>query len=166
MSVLCLYFPRMAVEIACRRHPNLKGRGIVFLEGAGDDAVVAGRSPEAACRGIFLGMRSGEARRRVPGIAFLPANGTRVREELGRMATNLSEELGLPVSIAPNSLIVPLPASAALDRGGEQYVERLAQAVAADSGMAVVCGVGSTVDEAAALARSAARRPAGLKAIG
>lgn len=166
MTILCLYFPKLATELACRRHPQLRGRGIVFLDGSGDDALVAGRSSEAASRGVILGMTSGEARRRAPDIAFLPANSTKIREQLARMATELSTQLGLMVTIGQDSLMVPVAAGAPLERGNEHYIARLSQAVASEFGFAVVAGTGATADEAVAMARSAARRPQPLLAIG
>lgn len=166
MTILCLYFPKLATELACRRHPQLRGRGIAFLDGSGDDALVAGRSSEAASRGIILGMTSGEARRRAPDIAFLPANGAKIREQLARMATELSNQLGIPVTIGQDSLIIPIATGAPLERGNEQYIERLSQAVAAEFGFVVVPGTGANVEEATSMARSAARRPQRLLAIG
>ncbi len=166
MTVLCLYFPKLATELACRRHPQLRGRGIVFLDGSGDDALVAGRSSEAASRGIIIGMKSGEARRRAPDIAFLPANGSKIRDELARMATELSNQLGLMVTIGQDSLIVPVATGSPLERGNEQYIARLSQAVAAEFGFVVVSGTGPHIEEATSMARSAARRPQRLLAIG
>ena len=63
MQVTCLYFPRLALELAWHKRPALRSRPVVLIDGAGDTALVTARSPEAADCGVLAGMQAGQARR-------------------------------------------------------------------------------------------------------
>ncbi len=86
MDMLCLYFPRLGVDLARRRRPQLAGRPVVLLSGAGDDAKVTAHSSEAGALGVLRGMTAGEARRAAPGAVFLADNPADRLAELDRVA--------------------------------------------------------------------------------
>lgn len=157
--MICLYFPRLNVELACRRRPALRGRPLALVQGAGDEAIIVGRSAEAACRGVIVGTRAGDARRRVPGLAFAAANRELARAELGRIAGELSDAIGTPVSIGDDCLTIPV-GSGLLDRGTGAYLAELAALTADHSDLSCVAGSGNSVEEARAAAMGAARRTA------
>lgn len=161
--MICLYFPRLNVELACRRRPALRGRPLALVQGAGDDAVIVGRSPEAACRGVIVGTRAGEARRRVPDLAFAAANRDLARAELGRIAGELSDAIGSPVSIGDDCLTIPV-GGGPLDRGTGAYLAELAALTADHSDLSCVAGSGASAEDARAAAMGAARRIAAPRA--
>lgn len=89
MRVLCLFFPRLGIELALRSRPGFRSAAVALLQGAGDDAVVSAASCELAARGVMAGMTAGEARRRVPETRFLPDNANACLESLERAAAIL-----------------------------------------------------------------------------
>ncbi|GAB4322519.1 MAG: hypothetical protein Kow0010_03340 [Dehalococcoidia bacterium] len=83
MRILCLFFPRLGVQLVHRANPGLGGRPVALLDGRGDDAVVvAASSPD-----VVPGLAASAARRRSPGIRFVPDNAAACYDELERLAS-------------------------------------------------------------------------------
>lgn len=72
MRALCVYFPRLPVQLALLRRPQLAGRDLVLVDGAGDDALVTAFSAGPAREGVVAGMTAADARRHCPVAAFVP----------------------------------------------------------------------------------------------
>lgn len=154
--MICLYFPRLNTELAWRRRPALRGRPLAFVQGAGEDAMIVGRSPEAACRGVIIGTRASDARSRVPDLQFAADNRQLAREELGRLAGEISSVTGTPVSIGEDFLV--LGDAGVLDLGAAAYIEELAQVANGASGLSCVAGSGESANDAMLAAKGRARR--------
>lgn len=159
MAVICLAFPRLAVELVRRRFPRLAGQPVAVLDGHGEDARIIQRSPEAACAGVLVGMTAGQARARAPWAAFVPMPAAACTEETDRLGYDLAARTGLRfigrdtghVWLAPATPMAPTP-------GIESYARQLAEATARETGYLVAAGVGETAAEAAEAAVLAARR--------
>jgi len=124
-----LYFPRLGVDLARRKRPNLAGRPIVLIDGHGEDARVTARSAEAGVLGVLPAMSAGEARRAAPSAAFLPDNAADREAELERVATIVGA-LGAPMfGLADHldRLFIPCASAAAESEG--ILAERLAGVV-------------------------------------
>ncbi len=160
--MICLYFPRLNIELACRRRPALRGRPIAFVQGAGDDAMIVGRSPEAACRGVIVGTRAGDARGRVPELQFAADNSALAKQELGRLAGAISDAIGAPVSIGSDCLV--MHDGGALDQGAAAYIEELVRFATGAAGLSCVAATGDSTDDAIAAAMGRARRSAAPRA--
>lgn len=161
MRLLCLYFPRLGVEIALRQSPHLDGRSVALLSQPGPDGHLTAVSAHAADRGLLPGMNAGEARRKDPTCVFLPDNTGAALDELERIAsiirlraTPLVEVGGaahLFVDLASTTRLYPDEAAAA------RCLQQLAQAW---SGLPVRAGAGSTRRLALAAAVAARLQPA------
>jgi hypothetical protein len=160
MSVMCLYFPRLAVELARANRPELRSRPLVFVDGVGGEARVAQRSAEAASRGVLVGMRAADARPRVPQAAFLAHRCEEHIRRLIALAGDLSRQTGLPVSVATDALIVPLQPSA-LPSGERAFLQSLVVSIEQTTGLSVAAGIGESADDALVCARLEARRGTG-----
>jgi hypothetical protein len=97
MHVTCLYFPRLALELAWRKRPALRSRPVVLLDGAGVTALVTARSPEAADSGVLAGMQAGQARWLCPAAAFVPGDMRAARELMAQVAAGLLDR-GLAIA--------------------------------------------------------------------
>jgi hypothetical protein len=160
VSVICLFFPRLALDLVRRRSETLRLLPLIVVEGHGEDARVLHRSPDAACLGVLVGMRAGQARRLAPRAAFVPFPRMAAGEELERMAALLRDETALHVSaVREDHLLFEAADGAVLSRGLDSYVERLAEALSLRTGHLVTGGVASSPEAAVANARLAARRP-------
>jgi hypothetical protein len=145
---VCVLFPRLGVQLAVRGRPELAGRPVILIAGAGDEALVAECSPEAAARGLLAGMSAGQARGRCPGAAFLPDNAGACLDELGRIASILRTRATSLVAVEGRSHMV----AAVADEDEARAVVALARAW---SGWDVKGGLGATRAGALEAARSA-----------
>ena len=152
-SMICLYFPRLGVDLARRKRPHLAGRPIVLIDGHGEDARVTARSAEAALLGVLPAMTAGEARRAAPSAAFLPDNAADREAELERVAT-MAGALGAPMfglADQRDRLFIPCASAAAESEG--ILAERLAGAVLSTARI----GVGRSAPDAFESARVSRR---------
>lgn len=83
MRILCLFFPRLGVQLVQRGDPARVACPLALLSGEGEDAVVVAASTPA----VTPGMMASQARRRCPGIRFLPDNAGARYDELARLAS-------------------------------------------------------------------------------
>ena len=156
MRTVCLWFPRLAVQLATRQRPVIARRTIILIAGHGDDALVAETSCDAAVLGVLRGMSAGQARGRCPGAIFLPDNGGHCLEELERMATIIQKRATDPVAIGGRDhLLVQADPSV----GEAALAARLAALASAWSGLTVQAGVADTAAEALDAARASRGRP-------
>lgn len=167
MRLLCLYFPRLSVSLARREGPLLAGRPVVLASGAGDHALVAGASVEAAMMGIAIGMSAEAARNRCPAAAVLPDNGTASLEALDQVAAILRARATPNVAIVSREHII-LDLSGLESRFLDEATAaaRLASLVREWSGLEVRAGVADTADEARKAAHCARRLPRVAKSTG
>lgn len=86
MRIVCLWFPRLSLQLTLRNRPTLAGRPIVIVQGHGDAALVVDRCVVSANDGVLPGMPGVHARLRCPDAAFVPDNATDCLEELERLA--------------------------------------------------------------------------------
>ncbi len=89
MRLLCLFFPRLPLQVGLRDRPHMRDRPVVWLSGHGDEALVAVASPSASSRYVIPGMSAGQAHQRCPRAIFLPDNPGECLEVLERVATIL-----------------------------------------------------------------------------
>lgn len=158
MRVLCLLFPRLGVQLALRVRPALRDRGLVLLQGHGDDALVAGVTCDGAARGLLRGMTAAEARRRCPGAAFIADNAADCLDELERVAAILRTR-ATPL-VAPGGrdhLFLDISKLANGERDEARLAQRLAGVAGAWSGCDVRAGVASSRREALEAAMTARR---------
>lgn len=153
MDMLCLYFPRLGVDLARRKRPHLAGLPMVLIDGHGEDARVTSRSAEAGLLGVLPCMTAGEARRAAPAAVFLPDNPGDREAELERVAT-MAGALGAPMfglDEAFDRLFIPCPSAAS--QSERILAERLAGAVYS----AARVGSGRTAPAAFEAARTSRR---------
>lgn len=158
MRVLCLLFPRLGAQLALRARPALRDRGLVLLQGHGDDALVAGVTCEAAARGLLPGMTAAEARRRCPGAAFIADNAADCLDELERVAAILrTRATSLVAPGGRDHLFLDISKLANGERDEARLGQRLAGVAGAWSGCDVRAGVASSRREALEAAMTARR---------
>lgn len=158
MRVLCLLFPRLGAQLALRARPALRDRGLVLLQGHGDDALVAGVTCEGAARGLLPGMTAAEARRRCPGAAFIADNAADCLDELERVAAILRTRATPLVALGGRDhLFLDISKLANGERDEARLAQRLAGVAGAWSGCDVRAGVASSRREAIEAATTARR---------
>ena len=155
MRVLCLLFPRLAVQLALRHRPELKGRTLVFLQGHGEDALVAATTCDASARGLLVGMTAGEARHRVDRARFLPDNAGQCLDELERLADIIRRRATPLVEIAGREhLFVDISNLAPGSRSEAAVATTLARIASSFTECTVRAAVASTRAEALEAARA------------
>jgi len=160
MRTLVLWFPRLASQLALRARPELGDRPLVFLDGAGAEALVAALSPAASACGILTGMTAGQARSRCPGAVFLPDNAAACLDELDRVSAILRQRATTLVAVEGRShLSLDISALCVSPEAESPLAARLAGLAAAWSGFEVRAGVASTRTEAIDAARASRRLP-------
>ena len=160
MRLLCLYFPRLASAIARKADDALAQRPVVLINGAGDAAVVASTSVEAATSGIRAGMPAQAARQRCPNAAFLTADPNGCLQVLEEAATILRLRATPNVAVVSGShILVDLGGLESRFTDEAMAATRLASTVKAWTGVDVRAGVGSTPADARTAAESARRFP-------
>ncbi len=146
MRVLCLSFPRMSIHLARRQRPELSERPLIMVAGAGDAALVAGTSTEAAARGVVVGMTPAQARVRCPQAAFLPDNASVCLDELESMAAILRRRATSTVAIVSREELLLDISTLSREHDGDEL--RAAGRIAAFgrmwSGLPVRAGVASS----------------------
>lgn len=153
MRLLCLYFPRLEIEIALRHSPHLSGRSIALLSRPGEDGLVTAVSARAAGHGLMAGMVAAEARRRDPGCVFLPDNAGAAFDELERIASIIRRRSTPLVEVGGTShLFVDLESMGDAYASEAMAARRLQQLAGAWAGMSVRVGAGSTRGAARAAA--------------
>lgn len=156
--ILSLWFPRLAADLALRRHPGLAAHPLAIIVPTGNRHVVASLSPEAADAGLRTGMALADARAICPDLATLPADPhrtARARAGLRRWAGRFSPWVG---EDGDDGLVADISGSAHLFGGEAALAGRIASDCAG-FGLAVRTGIADTVGAAWAVARFAA--PAG-----
>lgn len=156
MRVLCLYVPRPGIQLVQRANPELAGRPVALLEGEGDDArVVAASSPE-----IPPGLTAGQARRRFPGLRFLPDNAAACYEELDRLASIIHANATPLVAIGGRDhLFVDIRGLGGRFGDEPGIAKGLAGMARTWSALDVRVGIAGSRAEALAAARTARRGP-------
>lgn len=155
MRVLCLLFPRLAVQLALRHRPELKGRTLVFLQGHGEDALVAAATCDASARGLLVGMTAAEARHRVPRARFLPDNAGDCLDELERLADIIRRRATPLVEIAGREhLFIDITGLVSSGQAEAAVAAALARIATSFTGCTARTGVASTRAEALEAARA------------
>lgn len=155
MRVLCLFFPRLGLQLALRQRPALEGRTLVLLQGHGEDALVTAATADASGRGLLAGMTAAEARRRVPDARFLPDNAGDCLDELERVADIIRRRATPLVEIGGREHIF-VDVTAVADDGDEGALAgTLGRLASSWSGLTVRAGVASGRAEALDAARVA-----------
>jgi hypothetical protein len=157
MRVLCLFFPRFAIQVALRQRPHLDGRPLAVLDGCGEDAVVVAASCEATSRGITTGMTAARARTSCPAALFLPDNAGACLDELERIGSILRlRATPLVAAGGRDHLFVDLQ-SVRNDGNEGETASRLAGIARSWSPYSLRAGVGATREEALEAARATRR---------
>lgn len=160
MRLLALAFPRLAVQIARLRAPELAGRPLVVISGEGEDALVAAASPEASAAGIERGMLVAAARSRCPSLLTASANAGDCLEILEQAASILRSRATPNVAIAgSHHLLVDLAGLDSRFADEEAAAVSLAVLVRSWTRLDVRAGVAGTREAALAAARTARRLP-------
>jgi hypothetical protein len=157
MRLLCLFFPRLGIQLALRDRPQLRGRELLLLDGPGDEALVTTVSPEATAAGVIPGMSAGQARARCPRAVFLPDNAGECLDELERASSIVRLHATPLVAIAGRDHLFADLGGTAPDETA--LARSLARLVAAWTNSEVRAGVASTRHEARESARAARRGP-------
>ncbi|MEX0782501.1 MAG: hypothetical protein WD557_07615 [Dehalococcoidia bacterium] len=162
MRVLCLFFPRLSIQLALQQRPDLAGRALAMIAGSGDEALVSAASTEASARGAIAGLTPGRARSRCPGAAFLPDNAGACLDELERIASIIrTRATGIVAIVSREELLVDLDSLPA-HVGSDDFeaATRLSALVRMWTGLNVRAGVANSRAEARAAARGARLAPA------
>lgn len=158
MRLLCLFFPRLAIQLARRRDPGLAFRPLVTLFGDGDAALVSDASTEASNAGVAIGMLASVARGRCPAASFLPDNAGECLDVLERAAAILRLRATPTVAIAGRDhLFIDLAGTESRFASEAEAAARLASIVRGWTGCEVRAGVASSRPAALAAARQARR---------
>jgi len=167
MSIACIYFPRLGLQLALQHRAVPLGRPLALLAGHGDAGIVAVTSPEAAARGVLVGMPSLQARRICRDIAFLPDNAGACLDALDRVALILRKRTTGDVALGGrNHLLVTISDDGDVETHGAHLVE-IARAW---TGFDARLGTGETATQAVAAARDRRRMrdvvsPEGVAAV-
>ena len=158
MRLLCLYFPRLGVQLAREKDPLLAGAPLALVTGEGDAALIAVPSVEATAAGIEPGMAAARARASLPGLAFLPDNAGACLSTLERIASILRARTTPDVAIMSRDAIV-LSLAALDDRFADEShaAESIARLARSWSGLDIRAGIAATPDAALRAARGARR---------
>lgn len=160
MRILCLYLPRLAADLAVRHKPNLEGRPLVIVTGAGDEGLVAAVSSHAAAAGVVSGMPAGEARQRCAHALFLSDNATACLDELDRVAAIISTRTTPLVEAGGRDhLLVDLAGTAHLFADESAAASRIAGQVRTWADTDLRAGVASSRQAALRAARLAHHLP-------
>ena len=162
MRVLCLFFPRLSIQLALQQRPELAGKPLATIAGTGDTALVSATSTEAAARGAVAGLTPGQARSRCPNAVFLPDNAGACLDELERIASIVrTRATGIVAIASREELLVDLDSLPShLGSNDYEVATRLAALVRMWTALGVRAGVGSSRAEARGAARGARRAPA------
>lgn len=160
MRVLCLYFPRLALQIACESRPELADRPAATLQGAGDTALATSVSGQASVAEVAPGMTAAEARRRCPGAVFLPDMTEECFARLDRLASIIRVRATPLVAIGgPDHVFVDLRGTERLFGNEQTAAARLASIAQTWLRAAPRAGVAESREGALAAARAARFRP-------
>jgi nucleotidyltransferase/DNA polymerase involved in DNA repair len=157
MRLLCLFLPRLPLQVVLRERPLLRGKPVILLSGHGDEAPVSASSPEASAEGVLPGMSAGQARQRCPRAIFLPDTAGECLDVLERLASILRVRATPLVALGGRDhLFMDLEGIA----GDESSAAaNLAALVRAWSGFEVRAGIAPTRAEALEAARPARGLP-------
>ena len=163
MRILCLFFPRLGVQLVHRANPGLSGRQVALLDGEGDDAVViAASSPD-----VPPGLAARQARRRSPRIRFVPDNAGACYDELDRLASIIHANATPLVAIGGRDHLFVDIRGLKSRFGDEPGIARgLAGMARTWSGLEVRAAVAGSRAEALAAARAARRGPLCMRSAG
>jgi len=157
MRLLCLFFPRLSLQVSLRDRPHLQDRPVVLLSGSGDEALVAAASPAASSRYVIAGMSAGQAHQRCPSAMFLPDNAGDCLEALERVGSMLRLRATPLVALGGRDhLFIDLEG---LSGGETAIAANLAALVRAWTGFEVRAGVAATRAGALEAARPARGLP-------
>ena len=160
MRLLCLHFPRLAIQLLRRDRPDLAGTPVVLVAGDGDNALVAALSAELSASAIAPGMLASAARARCPRASFLPDNAGDCLAALEEAASILRIRATPAVVVASREdLFVDLAGLGDRFPDEESAAVGIATLVRSWTGLDVRAGVGPTREAALAAARSALRQP-------
>lgn len=158
MRILCLTFPRLAVQLARKRRPDLAGRPVVLLAGEGDAALVSAASVEAAAAGVEIGMTAAMARERCPAATVLPDNASGCLEQLDAITSMIHARATPFVAIASREqILVDLQGLEATCRDEASAASAILGLVRTWTALDVRAGVASSRTGAAEAARTARR---------
>lgn len=151
MSVACLLFPRLGLQLALQQRAVPVGRPLALLSGHGDAALVTVASREAAAEGVIAGMPAAQARSICRDIAFVPDNAGACLDALDRIASIVRKRTTAEVAVGGRDyLLVAIDGAEAAVTAG-----RLLELAVAWSGLEGRVGLGTSMERAVA----AARRP-------
>ena len=160
MRVLCLYLPGLGMQLVARRRPELAGRPVVMLDGAGASATVVEARGALPGKATLTGIPAAQARARCPRAVFLPDNLGDCLDELERVAAVVSRQATPLVEVGGRShVFVDLAGLDGRFASEVQAAERIAGLVSEWSGLAVRAGVAGARAEALEAARGARSGP-------
>ena len=144
MRTLCLYIPKISVQLALRRKPQLEHQPLVVLAGSGDRATVVEAAGGEPGRAALTGIPAAQARRRCPRAVFLPDNLGACLDELERLAGILRKQ-GTPLVEVGGRNHLFLDMRGLAERFGSEVAaaERLAAIATTWSGFEVRAAVAS-----------------------
>jgi hypothetical protein len=162
MRVLCLFFPRLSIQLALQQRPELAGKAIATIAGVGDGALVSAASTEATARGVVAGLTPAQARSRCPNAVFLPDNAGACLDELERIASIIrTRATGIVAIASRDELLVDVDSLPKhLGSDDAEAAARLTGLVRMWTGLSVRAGVASSRAEAIEAARGARLAPA------
>ncbi len=160
MRTLCLYIPKLSVQLALRRKPELEHQPLVVLAGSGDRATVVEAAGGEPGRAALTGIPAAQARRRCPRAVFLPDNLGACLDELERLAGILRKQ-GTPLVEVGGRNHLFLDMRGLAERFGSEAAaaERLTAIATTWSGFEVRAAVASGRGAALQAARATRRRP-------
>ena len=160
MRLLCLLFPRLPIQLARRRSPELAGRPFVVLSGEGDAALVAAVSPEAGAAGIEPGMLAAAARSRCQRLATVASNAGDCLDALETAASILRTRATPHVALhGGDCLVLDLRGLESRFASEADAATSLAMLVRSWTGLDVRAGIAAGAADARAAARAALRSP-------
>ena len=161
MRLLCLFFPRLGIQLVRANGTEVARSPIALVAGDGEGALVTVPSTCATAAGIEPGMTTGQARARAASLVFLPDNANSCIETLERVASILRTRATTDVALLSRDAICISLAGLERQFASEQHAATaLSRLVRAWSGLDVRAGVAGTPEAALTAARSARRYPA------
>ncbi|MGH2633533.1 MAG: hypothetical protein ACRDG3_08995 [Tepidiformaceae bacterium] len=159
MRIVCLLFPRLAVQLARRTHTEAP-RALILLAGEGDEALVSAASPEASAAGVTVGMLATTARGHSRTAHFLADNAGDCLETLEAIAAILRTRATTSVALGGvDHLFLDLAGLDNLFIDEATAAAALAALVRTWGGLEVRAGVGGSRACALAAARTARHGP-------
>ncbi len=123
--VLCVWFPRWAIQRLRGEKPELKRSGLVLFTGQHQRLLVTACSTRAERRGVRVGQSLTEAKALIPRARFLPADALADREALCQLALDahrFTPLVGVADGVPPESLLLDVTGCTHLWDGEDRFI--------------------------------------------